>query len=417
MKQEKLIIRNFGGIAHMELEFKRINLFIGPQASGKSLVVKLVYFFKGFFQGAFRSILNSKGTEGVMDDFLARFSERFLSGSGVHDDFLIRFEIGKAYWEVVKAKEKKVDLKISDGVHAALLGVMDRYAQLRAELAENPGAFGASPIGLRAAFSAEYLRLIPQELIAQPVFIPAGRGFFTSIRSSVFSYFREKRRFDPFFIDFADELESALRYSPPTFADGDPTLARFESLFHQVLKGEYQFEGDEPYIIQPDQRKAHLSMASSGQQEALPLLLLLKQHRTYSSLVGNHDPLFIEEPEGHVFPIAQKQLVHLMAHVFNRGRSQLFITTHSPFILTAFNNLLQGGSALERHPERVDAITAIVPKEELLHIRDVAAYTLNAGHGLNMVDDEVGLIQAPMIDAVTEEIAMEFDQILNVKYD
>lgn len=417
MVQEKLIIRNFGGIAHMELEFKRINLFIGPQASGKSLVVKLVYFFRGFFQGAFHPILNSKGEEGVMDDFFERFSERFLSGSGVHDDFLIRFEIGEEHWEVVKAKEKNVDLKISAGVIAALRGVIDRYAQLRAELAQNPGAFGASPLGLRAAFSAEFLRLIPKELIAQPVFIPAGRGFFTSIRSSVFSYFREKRRFDPFFIDFADELESALRYSPPTFSQGDFTVDRFDSLFHQVLKGEYQLEGDEPFIIQPDRRKAHLSMASSGQQEALPLLLLLKQFRTYTSMVGNFDPLFIEEPEGHVFPIAQKQLVHLMAHVFNRGHVQLFITTHSPFILTAFNNLLQGGSALAQHPERADAIAQIVPKEELLHIRDVAAYTLNAGRALNMVDDEVGLIQAQLIDAVTEEIAMEFDQILDMKYD
>lgn len=416
MIQEKLSIHHFGGISEMELTFKRINVLIGPQASGKSLVVKLAYFFKGFFLGVYRAIQEGKDEEQIIEDFLERFSNGFLYRSGKHEDFRIRYEIGAEYWEVTGSSERKPKLAASEGVELALRSAIAIYARLRTDLNPNTGAFGSSA-GLLAPFTAEYLRLIPKELLGEPVFVPAGRGFFTSIRASVFSYFREKRRFDPFFVDFADELESALRYSPPTFAQGDPTEERFNALFHQVLKGDFLFEGDEPYIVHPDGRQVHLSMTSSGQQEALPLLLLLKQFRTWSRGIGTGDGLFIEEPEGHIFPVAQKQVVHLMAHVFNRGGCQLFVTTHSPFILTAFNNLLEGGSALERHPDRAEAILQIVPKEELLYIQDFAAYSLEAGHAQDMIDHENGLIHASLIDAVTEEIAMEFDQILDLKYD
>ena len=35
--KEKLIIDNFGGIEHLEIEIGGINILVGPQASGKVL--------------------------------------------------------------------------------------------------------------------------------------------------------------------------------------------------------------------------------------------------------------------------------------------------------------------------------------------------------------------------------------------
>ena len=46
---EFIRISNFGGIKEMEMELKPINVIIGPQASGKSVTAKLLYFFKSFF--------------------------------------------------------------------------------------------------------------------------------------------------------------------------------------------------------------------------------------------------------------------------------------------------------------------------------------------------------------------------------
>ena len=43
---QKLIIRNFGPLENVELEVKDFMVFIGPQATGKSTIAKLVYYFK-----------------------------------------------------------------------------------------------------------------------------------------------------------------------------------------------------------------------------------------------------------------------------------------------------------------------------------------------------------------------------------
>ena len=43
---ERIIIKKFSCIDNLNAEFKQINIFIGPQASGKSITVKLLFFFK-----------------------------------------------------------------------------------------------------------------------------------------------------------------------------------------------------------------------------------------------------------------------------------------------------------------------------------------------------------------------------------
>ena len=43
---QKLIVHNFKQITHAEIEVKDFLLLIGPQASGKSTIAKLLYFFK-----------------------------------------------------------------------------------------------------------------------------------------------------------------------------------------------------------------------------------------------------------------------------------------------------------------------------------------------------------------------------------
>src|SRR5580658_9230930 len=43
---EKLIVKNFAGLKSVELEIRPVTGFIGPQASGKSVIAKLLYFFR-----------------------------------------------------------------------------------------------------------------------------------------------------------------------------------------------------------------------------------------------------------------------------------------------------------------------------------------------------------------------------------
>ena len=44
---QKIIIKNFGPVEDAEIEIKKVLVLIGEQASGKSTIAKLIYFFKG----------------------------------------------------------------------------------------------------------------------------------------------------------------------------------------------------------------------------------------------------------------------------------------------------------------------------------------------------------------------------------
>lgn len=50
--------------------------------------------------------------------------------------------------------------------------------------------------------------------------------------------------------------------------------------------------------------------------------------------------IIIEEPEAHLFSVAQRDVVELVAIVLNETKSKAIITTHSPYILTSANVLL-----------------------------------------------------------------------------
>jgi predicted ATPase len=45
---EKLSIRNFGPIIHADIDLKRINVFIGPQGSGKSTIAKVISAYRNY---------------------------------------------------------------------------------------------------------------------------------------------------------------------------------------------------------------------------------------------------------------------------------------------------------------------------------------------------------------------------------
>ncbi|MFM7887496.1 MAG: AAA family ATPase [Pseudanabaena sp.] len=53
---QKIIIKNFSAIAYAEIEIKKVLILIGEQASGKSTIAKLIYFFKSLKDDLFIQI-------------------------------------------------------------------------------------------------------------------------------------------------------------------------------------------------------------------------------------------------------------------------------------------------------------------------------------------------------------------------
>jgi predicted ATPase len=53
---QKIIIKNFAAIEYAEIEIKKVLVLIGEQASGKSTIAKLIYFFKSLRDDLFSQI-------------------------------------------------------------------------------------------------------------------------------------------------------------------------------------------------------------------------------------------------------------------------------------------------------------------------------------------------------------------------
>jgi predicted ATPase len=81
------------------------------------------------------------------------------------------------------------------------------------------------------------------------------------------------------------------------------------------------------------------------------------------------------------------------AHNLAKGNSQLVITTHSPYILTSFNNLLQAGHLLEKGASK-RKLFKIVPEFEILKPGELNAYAFHDGSVVSLIDEETGLISA-----------------------
>ena len=56
---QKIIIKNFGPIQEAEIELKKVLVLIGEQASGKSTIARLIYFFKTLRQDFYIQFTNN----------------------------------------------------------------------------------------------------------------------------------------------------------------------------------------------------------------------------------------------------------------------------------------------------------------------------------------------------------------------
>ena len=61
---QKIIVKDFGPIKNVEIEIGKITLLIGEQATGKSTISQLIYFFKSLKEDFFTLLYNRTGHVG-----------------------------------------------------------------------------------------------------------------------------------------------------------------------------------------------------------------------------------------------------------------------------------------------------------------------------------------------------------------
>ena len=403
----------------MDFDFKSINILIGPQGSGKSVTVKLMYFFKNFINEIVKNIENEESKRDLDKNQKEIFLNFFPKETWPKDDFLIIYKNN-----ITSISLKKVDSKIifeySENLKKLLKKGKKIYTSEKAKYAND---HKISNFRFKRELSDKITKCIQEELGVESTFeqffVPAGRSFFANIQSTIFSFLSDNRSLDPFLIEFGSFYESLKRYYNDIIVNNNSHQRQdkeFDELISQILNSNYLREKEKDYLIHKDSRKVNLTNASSGQQETLPLIIILKA-LNYISSSGGGFTLYIEEPEAHLFPTAQKRIVELLARTFNsKNRNfQIFITTHSPYILSSFNNLIYAGNLAEniKYSTRVEDV--ISPKEYLESYL-FSVYSLRNNVKSYLIDEETKLITTTILDSVSDDISIEFDKLLNIEF-
>lgn len=127
----------------------------------------------------------------------------------------------------------------------------------------------------------------------------------------------------------------------------------------------------------------------------------------YTSFVN-----IVEEPELNLYPVTQRDLLRELVALANKQlESQLVVTTHSPYILSTLNNLLYAAQLGTKCPVQVKGI---VPEDYWMGASDVAAYALENGKIMSIMDESLQQVEAERIDGISEELNKEYEQLLDL---
>ena len=161
---------------------------------------------------------------------------------------------------------------------------------------------------------------------------------------------------------------------------------------------------------QEDMRLFFGELIKEKDPDMMKLLKDFSQHHAYL-FKTNNSQFIIEEPEMNLFPETQRDLVyHLLNKCLEREGNRLTITTHSPYILYALNNCMMAGLVYDKMDEeskgRLKCGTSKISPS------DVSIYEIRESV-VKRIQKEDGLIQDNYFDQQMGKLMDDFYLMLN----
>jgi len=423
----KIKISKFSCIEEATIELAALTILIGPQASGKSVISKLIYFFNNVLMLRPNFVEEIPFYDDFKNEISAEFRKWFPPSAWGSQRFFIIFLAGPIEIKIERRgnrNSEKLTIGFSEyfvqeyesmtAEYGTLLKTIDQTTKEPSPSKSNFDAFWRS----RSNFRRKLEKSLLDEYVEHQLFIPAGRSLFTSIGKTI-AAFEHGGMLDPVTIDFGRIFSFAReqggrRYLFNRGREKADNLR--EQLTDEFFGGEIKFERDQQYVSANDGRKIPFSILSSGQQELLPLWLTLEY---FSAFDDKKQFLYVEEPEAHLFPVAQSAIIQYLVRIVTQKKAgnRLVVTTHSPYILSKVNNLLKaGGLGSIRSGKFASRVDKIIPRDSWLRRGSTNAYAIVDRRPVEIMD-KTGLIDGEYIDKVSEQISNEFMQLLEIEID
>jgi predicted ATPase len=231
---------------------------------------------------------------------------------------------------------------------------------------------------------------------AESNYLPAERIALPMLNDSLFEVLDSETSLPGYFLQFGKDF----------------TVARSkQQVFSLPLLGvEYQFR-DGKNLVEVDSRSLLLQETSSAIQANLPMLVVLQ----YPVNIGT--VFVVEELELHAFPELQKVLLYYLVDRMKHPKlSQTYVVlpTHSPYLLSAANNLLFAAKVAGQGEAARSRVRQIVAEGAWIETEMFAAYYMENGTARSIMDPRTGLIDENALDSISQDLAGEFDQLMEL---
>ena len=375
-------IRNIGPIKEVqEITLNRVNVFMGPQSSGKSTIAKIISYCTW-----------------VEMDVATSQSLKEYDGTTRFKDELESFHKIKGYFRAdsyIRYTSDTVEI-IWENETCRLCWVND------------------------LAYKLSKISYIPSE--RNMVILPEARRVElgnTNVRSFLFDWFtaREKCADLPL-------LNLGVNYHYAEAKDEDHIQGEgFNSAYDILLSNASSgLQSLTPLLVMIKYLTKWVyeeKTPSYEQKQKLGMFV-----RTFSALYSdqlkklyqsffetNNSQFIIEEPEMNLFPETQRDLVyHLLNKCLEREGNRLTITTHSPYILYALNNCMMAGLVYDKMDE--ESKSRLKCGTSKISPSDVSIYEIQEGV-VKRIQKEDGLIQDNYFDQQMGKLMDDFYLMLN----
>jgi len=425
-----IIIKNIGPIKEVELDLNKINVFMGPQCSGKSTIAKIISYCSWYEKN---TILGTKPNINFYQDLLEFHN---LEDKYFCDDSLIEYKSNNCH--IVYAGKKDAPVSVETNV------------------------------GPKIIFRNEKIEYIPAE--RNIVSIP-GIGQYTESRNNIlnflYDWFRAKRNkkednkfelplnslngFSYYYIQeedadkivLEDGTDIKLQHASSGLMSVTPLLMVFNYVINEIYSERrtqspfetINIESKVDNLDSPDKEelrnlinqnriindtKDRIKKKFSPKFQAQFNELINELNEAQKKIVNslgfdsdyNYTKLIIEEPELNLFPKAQQDLVYHMLEVLVREdrNHQLVITTHSPYILFALNNCMMGGLVKDNISD--DEKELFASYKSWIDPKKVSIYEIHDGT-LKNIQDEDGIIEDNYLNQAYKENSSEYMSLLN----
>lgn len=280
---QKISINNFGPIDSMAIDIKPINVFVGPQASGKSTVSKLIFFFRSIPEALYEFLLDETlKREEVLYKFNKVLIQKFIGyfGTTKHmPPFEITYEYSERKFVRLYPKDGFLQITFSKKLKTPIYKAAEQMEGVKEYLEKESDGWDTT---LSNVQKKKYYTLLRNQIYDSfdekltPIFIPAGRSLVTTLRDHL--QLMQPGDVDDIMKQFIERILSLRKTFSRSLEDvieDKKNLTNQEidmrnvmlaaDIIGKILKGKYIYQTDGERIYFNEHEFIKLNFSSSGQ--------------------------------------------------------------------------------------------------------------------------------------------------------